>query len=205
MAEIFPDMAGAFTGRVGNVSYYVAGGRNFARGTRAPKGRRREEMGEANRRFRALVDFGRGMRPAIRAGFPPGKEGLSGWNRFVRLNMGAFAEDGEGKVTLDFSRLALADGVLDPPRVELERVGSACRFSWRAEGNAFARRVDDAVWGVLLWLSGSRWRAEARELGSRGEDGTAEMTPPDRAEATVAYVFARSADGRKASPSVFLG
>ena len=206
MAEIFPDMAGAISGKVGGASYYVTeDGRNLVRGRRKRATKRRKRVTEDNREFGALSDLGSRMRRVVRVGFPERPRGWSAWNVFMSRNRGVAQMDERGRVEVDVERLVCAWGHLREPRAEAELLDDGARFSWRGEGDSFAGRSDDTVWGVMLGRLGGYWHGFVKELGRRGEGGEGEIRLGEPFDETHAYAFARSADGRRASPSVFLG
>ena len=201
MAEVFPDTAGAFAGRLGRVSYYVTrDGRNMVRKKRAPKSKRRRKRTERNDGFGALSELGRGMLDVIRKGFPERPGNWTAWNAFMSHNKEAVT--GKDRREVDFGRLACSWGSLRPPRAEATVEGATVRFAWEAEGNSFGGRTDDAVHAALLWREAGTWFGAAVEAGARGTGGSAEWTLPDSPAEVRVYAFVLSADGRKASPSV---
>lgn len=215
------------TGKVGNIVLYE--GRNGEILCRANAFLSKKKTEKQKRHFEA---FGVVMRMSvflkgiIRIGFPGEKQFPAGVRGFVRANVNTAVEvkklnpekrlsaqkcapqEFEGRV--DFTRLRVADGSLGVPEgvtAEVDAETQTVRFVWQGmELESPFRFRDDRLYGAVVSLN-KRAISRVFPIGTRGESGTCEVTIDSeniRVEHAAVYVFATSADGKQASPSVCL-
>lgn len=218
---------GKMKGKVGNLVLYDGpNGETFCRANGYMTGQKTEKQKRHFEAFGTLMRLGIFLRAVIRVGFPGEKRFPAGIQGFVRANVNTAVEvekiKPEKKVNaqkqapkefrgrVDFARLQVADGSLGAPegvRAEVDAATQTVRFSWTGIAlESPCRFRDDRLYGAVISLN-KRAISRVFPIGTRGESGTREVTIDSeniRVEHAAVYVFATSADGKKASPSVFL-
>lgn len=206
MGKIYPDLAGAFRGSVGKVSYYLRADENIAR----RKGEERKASDspaavEQRKKFGTIVKISSVMLAPIKLGFPQHDRRLSETNVFHKLNKDICTVEGD-IVTVDYEHLLCANGPLVVPEVKANYNTGTNKFIF--ENNAMEQEVncntDDLVYAVLL--DNEQWFCRVMQLRNRGESGSTSMNLPStwNIEHVIVYVFAVSADKQKVSRSQYL-
>ncbi len=218
---------GKMKGKVGNLVLYDGpNGETLCRSNGHMTGKKTEKQKRHFEAFGTLMRLGIFLRAVIRVGFPGEKRFPAGVRGFVRANVNTAVEvekiKPEKKVSaqkqapeefrgrVDFARLQVADGSLGAPegvRAEVDAATQTVRFSWPGmELESPCRFRDDRLYGVVVSLN-ERAISRVFPIGTRGESGDREVSVESeyiRVEHAAVYVFATSADGKKASPSVYL-
>lgn len=218
---------GKMKGKVGNLVLYE--GRDGETHCRAKGIMSKKKTEKQKRHFEA---FGTVMRMAaflkdiVRVGFPGEKHFPAGVQGFVRANVKTAVEvkrlkpekklsaqkqapqEFEGRVV--FARLQVADGSLGAPEgvtAEVDAGTQTVRFAWEGMGlESPCRYRDDRLYGVVLSME----EYPMSRVFPLGERGTGDERKVEiisryiRVEDAAVYVFATSADGKQASPSVCL-
>lgn len=207
MGKISPDLAGAYQRSVGNVVYYVKNGINYARSkSKSPYTSQSPAQVVQRGKFSSIIQLASVMQGVIDLGFPQRKKEWSPANAFCNLNKNSYAETAEGQIALDFEVLQCSKGALFIPDVtaSLDKESRKIEITAEAmtdETNCYA---DDEVYAALLDTENKFCRLV--KVCKRGEGGTqsiglAKYWNPD---SVVAYAFAVSANGKKASNTLFL-
>lgn len=228
---IIHTLLGKLRGKLANQSFYVnRAGKNILRacpGKRRP-GTKEQQRWEAE--FTALREAGIWLEEALLLGFPEGRRQPAGERGFLRANAKRAAEVAAVdparrfvrkagvpryfKAVLDYTRLLVADGTLATPevRVEAEAAREGVKAGEKAYVVRFAHRgrlreryecfLDDRVYGVIF--VDAEVHCQVVELGRRGETWEREVRTRGMkaGQRAYAYVFATTAEGRGASPSV---
>ncbi|MCB6971341.1 MULTISPECIES: DUF6266 family protein [Butyricimonas] len=207
MAKVYLDYLGALIGSVGKVSYYMRYSDNIAR----RKGEERKvsnapALVEQRQKFGMLAHLSTVLQPAIELGFPQRKRGQSARNAFHQLNKDVCTVEGE-MVVVDYENLLCSNGSLVPPDVTVSFDAVAGKFSFvqeQMEEEEMGCNADDAVRAVLLECEKGFCRLV--RLRKRGEGGSTSVALPKNwnGDNVVVYCFAVSADGKKASTSLYL-
>ncbi len=218
---------GKFSGRLGHVILYKGrDGKMLCRSEGVmptPKSEQQKRHCEA---FGTVVKTGRFLLPVIQVGFPGEKRFPAGMQGFIRANVKTAVtvtkikpekkvnvqkrapQEFEGEI--DFSRLQVSDGSLGTPEgvtATVDAETQSVRFIRQEMGlESPCRFRDDELYGVVVSI-GKRPQFRIFSLGARGvadERCFKIVSKHLRVEEAAVYVFANSADGKKASPSVCL-
>lgn len=204
MAKITPDPIANYWGRIGKISYYIRECVNMARKSSSAGKASDSPAAVAQRmKFGRLIKLSRELAPAIKLGFPQRKRGQSSANTFTSLNKGICTVEGD-TVTVDYEQLLCAQGSLTEPDVTATYNASTSKivFENTSMGDVAYCNADDKTYGVLVnTLQGG---CRVIPLRERGESGSTSATLPAKweKEHVKVYVFATSANGKMASPSV---
>lgn len=207
MGNIKPDLAGAYQRSVGNVIYYVKNGINYARSKSKSSYTSQSPAQMVQRgKFGSITQLASVMQGAIDIGFPQRKKSWSPANAFCNLNKNSYTEDADGQITIDFELLQCSKGSLFIPDVTatLDKENRKIELTAEAMTNDTNCNVDDNVYAVLLDTSNKFCRLV--KVCKRSEGGTQSviLTRYWNPDSIVAYAFAVSADGKKASRTLFL-
>lgn len=207
MGRIYPDLAGAFSRSVGNVVYYLKDGENFARAkSKTPYTSNTPAQQKQKDKFSDLSRLGSIMQEVSAVGFPLRPRRLSPINMFHRMNKNCFVQaDGE-QVAIDYEHLKCSAGPLFPPQVKatLNAEQNSIEFVCKAMPETTNCKPGDTIYGVLLDTENGF--CHLLKLGERKDDSTVSVVLSDfwQANATVAFAFAVSNNGLKASPTVHI-
>lgn len=207
MGRIHPDLAGAYTHSVGNVVYYLKDGENFARTkSKAPYTSNTPAQQEQKEKFSDLSQLGSVMQEVAKTGFAQRRRGLSAINAFHSMNKSCFIQTEEGKKGIDYEHLKCSRGPLFPPAAAatLDSETSCVTFECPVMPDATNCNEDDVIYGVLLDTENGF--CHLLRLCERGKGGTAEarLSIYWKTDSLVAYAFAVSNDGRKASNTLYV-
>jgi len=162
---------------------------------------------EQRLKFGMLAHLGAVLQPVVEIGFQQRKRGVSARNEFVSVNKEVCTVV-DGTVVVDFEHLLCAQGRLIEPDVKVSFDSTGEMFTFlqeeEEEEEGYGCSLDDGEWGVLLECKQGLCRLV--RLRARGESGSTTVALPKRwnREDVVVYCFAISADGRKASNSVYM-
>ncbi len=205
MAKISPDPIDSYRGRIGNISYYIRDSKNMARKSSSNgKVSNSPAAVEQRMKFGMLIKLSKALAPAIQIGFPQRKRGWSPANAFISLNKGVCALGLDETVSVDYEQLQCAQGSLVEPIVTATYSASASEITFEntsMEDFGYCN-ADDKTFAVLLNTRNGGCRVVT--LFERGESGSVNTNFPatwEKDDVTV-YVFATSANGKQASPSV---
>ena len=206
MAKVLLDMLGAIIGSVGKVSYYMRYSDNIARRKGAGgKSSNSPAAVEQRMKFGMLIQLATILQTIITQGFPQRKRGLSAANAFVSINKDICSVEGN-VLTVDYEQLLCANGQLLTPEVTVTYSTENQKFSFKqtAPEEESNSNADDKVYAVLL--ESNQGLCRLKTLRQRGESGSTSIALPQRweKEHVHVYVFATSADGKKASKSMYL-
>ncbi len=226
---IVSSILGKIKGKLGNVSCFETRDGKTVMRALPPKRkmgtleqqRREEEFGTLSRC--ALL-----LPPVVKKGFPKGGGTAVGKRGFIQANMGKGAvvveavnperefvrREGEPKYfrgRIDYTRIQVAGGVVTPPSVSIELPGQGATEQWVKFVNQGSVREgfdcfrEDRVYGIAFCPS--KRGVQVVEIGVRGETAETENAFSTRhwQGDIYFYAFATSADGKRASASVYLG
>ena len=157
-------------------------------------------------KMKALVQLAQSFLPVIRKGFVGVGNGSTS-NAFVSMNMRAVTVDEKNLATIDFEKLSVAIGLINPPKVTVTYTEENQKYLFEQEGqeeeDGYAS-ADDKVYGVLYETE--RGRARLVELRERGESGSTSYALPEDWDNTKVrvYGFATLKNGKRASDSLSL-
>lgn len=207
MAKISPDPIESYRGRIGKISYYIRESENMARKS-SSNGKVSDAPAAVAQRmkFKRLIELSKGFAPAIHLGFPQRKRGLSPANVFMSLNKGICTVEEDNTVPVDYEQLLCAQGALVEPEVTATYSASASKIMFEntsMEDFGYCN-ADDKTYAVLFNTQRSVCRIIP--LRERGESGSTSASLPAKWEKDdlKVYVFATSANGKQASPSVYI-
>ncbi|MDE7074582.1 MAG: hypothetical protein K2O69_05970 [Odoribacter sp.] len=207
MAEFNSYLLGKAKKSVGNITLCYTKRKNIARAkVFSRKDNPTPEILVQRAKMGLLVRVVRAFLPVIRKSFVGVGKGSTS-NAFVACNMKAVTVDDRYAATIDFARLSVASGILNPPKVTVAYNEEEGSFQFMQEvqpeedGFAF---FDDRVYGVLYETG--RNRSRLVELKNRGESGVTPYFLPDEWDASKVevYAFVLQKNGRAASDSVHL-
>ena len=207
MAEFNSYLLGKAKKSVGNITLCYTKRKNIARAkVFSRKDNPTPEVLVQRAKLGLLVRMVRPFLPVLRKSFVGIGKG-SASNAFVACNMKAVTVDEQYAATVDFARLSVASGILNPPKVTVAYDEEEESFQFMQEvqpeedGYAF---FDDRVYGVLYETERNRSRLVV--LKNRGESGITSYALPDEWDASKVEVhaFALQKNGRAASDSVHL-
>lgn len=204
MAQVYPDLIGAYRGKVGKAAYYEVDDKNFSRalshkdakeGTVAQK-EQRTKMGVVGSLSGVVL-------PVIKLGYAGGNDYA---RRFVSSNMGVVTvEDPEQRLaTVDYSGLQVAAGKLVPVSVDVTYSDMTYSLTTTGVGAEYGLALDDVVYAGFV--DARLQFAWVTELGTRGEGGMTSVQLPSfcQPEDMHLYTFVTDAKGKKASRSLYL-
>jgi len=189
-----------------NVNTYVHKGQNVIS---AKSFNRKDPNTEAQQvqrtSFKLISDAWAALGGFGERGFPSRSERLSAFNVFMSLNL-PNAIDSSGEVpAVDYSLLQIAKGSLPEVVVEQATI-TAAGISLQCESNVgFPKASADDVVNVLVKKAGRPLKAVQTTRGE-AEQLQIDVALPgiNKEEVEFIYAFVNSADGKKASNSVFV-
>ncbi len=217
---IAKSMLGRLRGKLGNLSCYEGqDGQTIVRSSSVHRRTSNMEQQRQETEFGTLSKVAAILGYVLKTGFPKGKGVAAGSKGFLQANLKGGAVVAEevdpGKEfvrkenapryfrgQVDYAKLQVAAGAVAVPEASVAEIGSGT-------AKAVRRRVgydcfpEDRVHGVALCPS-KKMRSMV-EVGVRGETGEAEFDGKEWQGEVHFYAFATSADGKRASRSVYLG
>lgn len=144
---------------------------------------------------------------AAHTGFPERPVDFTAWNAFTQANMGAISVDEAMNPVVDYEAVLVAHGGLEPVenvQAEKDAEGHTLSVSHLADDFGYGMNRDDQVFAVVA--EQEKGRSRVYPLNERQDGDSVTVTVPASwgMDHLLLYVFALSADGRKASDSVFV-
>lgn len=224
MGKIKPDLAFAFTGKVGKNVYYESGNANCVRRLVENMKTSEDPACVAQRlKFRLVGKLGKALTKALRKGFAnrpadqtPGNMFMNQNLQFVTVEMTTKEDENGNEVvdtiegTLDFSKVLCAKGSLRGAQVSATYDEENHSLSLSATSNVseFWGNEDDVLFVAVAMVDYELdiQQGILMKLGTRGEGGmkTVELPEEWAKEKIHAYAFAASAKGKDASLSTYL-
>ena len=224
MGKIKPDLAFAFTGKVGKSVYYENGDANCVRRLVENLTPSEDPASVAQRlKFRLVGKLGKALKKALRKGYANHPVGQTPGDVFMSQNLQCVTVDMETEVnesgnevvtsiegSLDFSKVLCAKGSLRSPKVTVsyDTEGHSLSFTVSANVSEFWGSEDDQIFAAVAMVDYELdiQQGILMKLGTRGEGGTKTMELPEEwaKENIHAYAFAASAKGKDASLSTYL-
>lgn len=158
-------------------------------------------------KMKEAVRLCKAFNAAIHLGYPEIPVDFTEWNAFVSVNMGAISVNDAKEVVVDFESLLVAKGSLEPAeevQVEKDAEAHTLSFTHLVESFGYGMNEDDQLYAVVL--EQQKMRSRVYPLNERRDDAPAvvNVLPSWGMDNLLVYVFFLSADGRKASDSVFV-
>lgn len=228
---IAKSMLGRLRGKLGNLSCYEGqDGQTIVRSSSVHRRTSNMEQQRQETEFGTLSKVAAILGYVLKTGFPKGKGVAAGSKGFLQANLKGGAVVAEevdpGKEfvrkenapryfrgQVDYAKLQVAAGAVAVPEASVAEIGSRTakavrRVRFRSEGRTrvgYDCFPEDRVHGVALCPS-KKMRSMV-EVGVRGETGEAEaeFDGKEWQGEVHFYAFATSADGKRASRSVYLG
>ena len=207
MAEFNSYLLGKARKSVGNITLCYTRKKNIAKAKIfSRKDNPTPEILAQRAKMKALVQLAQSLLPIVQKGFAGIGKGTTS-NAFVATNMKAVTVDEKNVVTIDFEKLLVATGLVNPPKVTVTYDEDTKKFQFvqeaQEEEDGYAS-AEDKVYGVLYEME--RRRARLVVLRARGESGSTSCALPedwDGAKVKV-YSFAMMKNGKKASDCVLI-
>ncbi len=207
MAKFNSYLLGRVTKSVGNVTMCYMNKQNVARAKIfARKDNPTPEVLVQRAKMKALIELSRWLLPVVQKGFRGIGNGTTS-NAFVSLNMGCVSVGEDYTVTVDYTRMLVATGIRNTPKVSVTYASETSKYLFDQEAEQAEEGYaagDDLVYAVLYETEAQRSRLVA--LRARGESGSTSYPLPEdwSAENVKAYCFAIKKNGKICSNSVSL-
>lgn len=194
---------------ISNQTFYTMRGLNIARKKNGKNSSKTQAQMVQRTRWTKVLDLEALFEPASQIGFPRRKTTETYHNAFMSANTNAEAvsvsEDLE--VTVNYPEILCAQGRLKLPRslsVSADAETRTLTFTHAAEGNGCRRYANDQLYALVVETTLED--SELYELGTRSESEPVAVTLPEDwdMDSLAIYVFATTADGKKASNSKYL-
>ena len=194
---------------ISNQTFYTMKGLNIARKKNGKNSSKTQAQMVQRTRWTKVLDLEALFEPASQIGFPRRKTTETYHNAFMSANTNAEAvsvsEDLE--VTVNYPEILCAQGRLKLPRslsVSADAETRTLTFTHAAEGNGCRRYANDQLYALVVETTLED--SELYELGTRSESEPVAATLPEDwdMDSLAIYVFATTADGKKASNSKYL-
>lgn len=207
MGVIQPDLAGAYKCSVGNVVYYVKNGINYARSkSKSPYVSNTPAQQVQRGKFGDITQLASMMQGIIEVGFPQRKKSWSPANAFCNLNKNSYTVTASGQQIVDFDLLQCSKGSLFIPDVTatLDKESRSIEMTAEAMPDESNCNSEDEVYVGLVDTENKF--CQLINICKRGEGGrqTVVLSKYWNITSIVAYAFAMSMDGRKASNTLFV-
>ena len=228
---IAKSMLGRLRGKLGNLSCYEGqDGQTIVRSSSVHRRTSNMEQQRQETEFGTLSKVAAILGYVLKTGFPKGKGVAAGSKGFLQANLKGGAVVAEEvdpgmefvrkenapryfRGQVDYAKLQVAAGAVAVPEASVAEIGSGTakavrRVRFQSEGRTrvgYDCFPEDRVHGVALCPS-KKMRSMV-EVGVRGETGEAEaeFDGKEWQGEVHFYAFATSADGKRASRSVYLG
>lgn len=158
-------------------------------------------------RMKVTVDLCKLFDPVIHMGFPERPISHTEWNAFNSASQAAVTVTDELEATVDFEAIRVAKGslvVVEEIRVVKDVEAHSLTVSHLVETFGYGMNKDDVLHIVVV--EQEKMRSRVYPLNERQDEKPATVTIPSswEMENLAVYVFMLSANGRKASNSVFV-
>ncbi|WP_251619773.1 hypothetical protein [Odoribacter lunatus] len=202
------------SGKIGNLIYYVRGGKQYVRRAAIPGKKRKWEVSGRTPKQKAVTgrfsivqafysSYRRTVSPDIWT-MAARREGKMAHNLFYAMNCGCF--NGEGEL-VDFEKFHFAYGeLLLPRKIRVEAADKVFQVSWEEERMWDTASPDDQLCVGLLYESlplGARLAPEVS--GERGKLSGKFTLDPKLGDKAHVYCFFRRKDGHAFSDSWYAG
>ena len=160
-------------------------------------------------RWQKAIDLDDLFELSSEIGFPSRSATLDYHNAFLKANANekVIAVSDDLEVTVNYPEILCAQGRLKLPRslsVSADAETRTLTFTHAAEGNGCRRYANDQLYALVVETTLED--SELYELGTRSESEPVAVTLPEDwdMDSLAIYVFATTADGKKASNSKYL-
>ena len=189
-------------------TYYRSRGKNIVKVKIDTNNSRTLKQQQQRAKMRTLIPLCKALNTPIHAGFPERPTDFSAWNAFVSLNVGHVSVTEDLEVTVSYPDVLCAQGRwIKLPRtmsVSADAEMRSLTFTHAAEENGTMRYGDDMLYAMVV--DTDLQDAELYELNARNNSEPVMITLPDDwdMDALAVYVFALTADKKKASNSKYM-
>lgn len=158
-------------------------------------------------RMKQLIYLCKVLNTPIHSSFPERKRTETEWNAFIRAAMPSISMSEDLEVSVDYETLLIAQGsleVIEEVSITQDAEANTLTVTYPASDYGYGSEPTDTV--QLVLLEKEKMRSRMFQVGTRGEDCTETIQVPSgwTVENISAYVFMLSANGRKASNSIFV-
>ncbi|WP_251621366.1 DUF6266 family protein [Odoribacter lunatus] len=190
---------------IGNITYSQQGGQNIAKSKITRNSSNSEKQRIQRLRWCKKDDIVSIFADAIEIGFPERPRSHSSYNAFVKANMATITVDEELNTNVKFEEILCTKGKLRTPEVAVALDKTDRKLTFTPETlERFSKRsaATDKLYAMIV--EKSLQTGILTELGCREEAKATDVSVSLRwnLEEIAVYVFAVSADGRKASNSL---
>ena len=196
---------GNISGSIGGYVICKIDGRYYARRkSLIPQGTNSASQKTHRNSFKLMVDVYQSFGGITNLGFTIKKKFQSPFNRFVSTNLPWAIEKTESEPVIDYSKLVIANGVLNKVRMSEARVdASGIKISYH-NNQPFSALASDEVVAVAKTKIGEL--LVARQPKGSDAIGTILLPYPNikASDVICCYLFVLSADGKKSSNSVYV-
>ena len=207
MAEFNSYLLGKARKSVGNITLCYTRKKNIAKAKIfSRKDNPTPEALAQRARMKTLVQLSQSLLPIVQKGFVGIGKGTTS-NAFVASNQKAVTVDEKNVATVDFEKLLVATGLVNPPKVTVTYDEESKKYQFtqevQEEEDGYAS-AEDKVYGVLYETT--RGRARLVALRERGESGSTSCALPEEWDNTnvKVYCFATLKNGKRASDSLLI-
>lgn len=198
---------GKIKGRIGDdVAYTVGGQKVIRKHNPSPNDPKSEAQVYQRDTLALIVGFFRKASPAINAGFVERKPIHSAYNLFTSLAIKEAVVENAGVPAIDFARLRIAKGSLQPLSATTitKNAGGSFSISETSKADGFTGFDTDKL-NVLIVDPNTGETATLFAVGERKQKNFTISAPSNlNTENAEFFLFYTSADGKKASDSVNL-
>lgn len=209
MGRIHPDVAGAITGRIGQMAYFMTHGENRNRRLAVQvKATEDRSVLEQRLKFKVLSALATHLTRSNRLGFPKRPKLWTPNNTFMSRNLDSVTvTDLEAEAAeVEYGSLLLADGDLRGPKLTVSyaeeshslafTVSANVKDGWGFEDDEVYATIVDGVTGIC----------QLEKLGNRGDGGMVTVELPEEwsKDNVHVYAFATTAKHTMASRSKYL-
>lgn len=199
-------LTGMMKKSMGNFNTYVHRGQNVVSSKAFNRKDANTEAQQLQRTcFKLIADFYPSMGGFLDAGFPVRPERYSPYNFFMYLNMPNAIDTSGDAPALIYERLQLAKGTLAAVNVMSSTVDeTGLKLDCESNQSFPYSSADDKVTVLVKTKSGALYAK--RQLRGSEEAWTVTVTLPKLTQADIecVFLFATTADGKKASNSVYV-
>lgn len=158
-------------------------------------------------KMKVIVGQGKVFNAAIHVGFPERPRGFTPWNAFTSANIPAIMIDEGMEASVDYESFRVSQGsleVVEDVQVVKDAEAHALKVTHSVDSYGYGMNEDDVLHMVVL--EREKRRSRVFKLNERKDATPATVTLPNAWEMDnlLVYVFVLSANGRKASDSVFV-
>lgn len=192
---------------IGGVTYYQCNGQSILRSKIMRNTSKTPLQQRQRKRWPEYSNLADACWDALEIGFPGRPRKQSPYNAFVKANKDAVSVNEQLEVTIDYEKAVCAQGKVTVPTVTATLDKESRTLQLTPQSLSFYSRRSlgsDKVYAQLV--EKSKQEGFLVELGTREEGNPTEITLPTEWEPdeVAVYVFATTANGRKASKSRFI-